>query len=101
MTNVQKTYKDKLIFLGYSDIARLTVVFPEGCQDLDLQEDGDYRAWLIRDEEVEVPEHYKKVLEGTHWLKVYDDEDRVAYIHAKTIEIYRAGMRGILIRAID
>ena len=97
-------YKEKSVPLGGSDIAALIAV---GITDEKLNSqvikfggDGNYNAWLVTDEEVEIPKHYEKVGTFNFWLKIYDDEGLVYKSTAKYIEIYRAGSYGILIREV-
>lgn len=77
-----------------------------------MGEDGDYHAYLVDrrnpdDKDVVIPKHYTKQFIAEHWLDIYDDEERTCTIHAAghTINVYRSGLRGILIeietRTID
>lgn len=109
------SYKDRVIYLGGSDIASLLL---RGCSKilkdrkndedwqiepkiLELNGDGLYRSYFVN-ENIEIPKHYKKVYECLHWLWIYDDDRKVANIKCKDnkIEVYRAGDYGILIKAI-
>ena len=100
-----ENYKNKSIDLGISDYATLILV---GCrkdeglktESLLFGEDGSYSAWLVDDETVAIPDHYKLVATFNGWLKVYDDDGLTAYLKSKTIEIYRAGSFGVLVRII-
>ena len=92
-------YKVVLVSLGYSDIADLTVRFPMQANTLHFGGDASYSAYVITDAQ-EVPAHYTKVLEGAYWCTIYDDEEGMLKIYADTIEIYRAGEMGCLIRLI-
>ena len=99
-------YKEKSIPLGGSDIAALIAV---GITDAKLNSqvikfggDGTYNAWLVTDENVEIPEHYDKVATFDWWCKIYDDK-KLVYSSAHTyryVEIYRAGRFGVLIREL-
>lgn len=92
-------YKDKTYRIGGSDIASLTVRFPMSAEVLKLGIDGSYKGYVVFNDEATIPEHYKKVLGGTHWCKIYDDYDLVMVVHGETIDIYRAGEAGVLIHA--
>lgn len=85
--------------LGASEIASLTVRFPMQVNMLHFGEDGRYTAHIITEAQ-EVPAKYKKVADGTHWCKIYDDEELMAEFRADKIEIYRAGGWNCLIRLI-
>lgn len=98
-----KSYKEcDKISIGQSDIAALILV---GCRNeegvvsepLHFGEDGEYHAYIIDCEEVEIGSHYKKVAIFHHWLKIYDDDSRVFYRLAREINIYRAGDFGCII----
>lgn len=95
-----KTYKDNKYLIGVSDIASLTLRSPLGASTLNFMEDGTYYAWIVDDSSVTIPDHYKKVYECNHWLKIYDDTSLQIEFTAKHIEIYRAGDFGCLIRVI-
>lgn len=91
-------YKGLTMPLGYSDTARLVLSSTDGVQALPLGGDGDYKAYII-DERTPVPEHYTLHSEHRYWLKVYDDELCMLYIHyCSTIQVYRSGTYGILIQ---
>lgn len=49
-------------------------------------------------EETKVPDHYEKVADGECWIKIYDDESLTLELNAHSIEVYRAGSLGCLIR---
>lgn len=99
-----KNYKDyEKKFIGASDIATLVAV---GCCENGLKtgmihfgSDGSYSAYIV-DQDAEIAEHYKKVDSFTDWLKIYDDESMVFYVHGKEINIYRAAEMGCIIQAI-
>ena len=102
-------YKDHRLTLGSSDIASLVLVGPRKYDEeeigvqasmLEFGSDGDYRAWYVTDEALEIPSHYEKVAETFCWLKIYDDRELVGKIEADRIEVYRAGEMGCLVRAI-
>ena len=90
-------YKDYSQSLGFSDIANLTLRVADKSIILQFGEDGEYKTYVI-DQETEVPSHYHLVDEGSHWLKIYDDEKLVGYFVADDIKVYRAGERGCLIQ---
>ena len=99
-----KTYKEyKRMTLGYSDIATLMLV---GFKDEDIASeflhfgsDGNYSAYVVP-EDTEIPEHYKKVAEFSHWLRIYDDDSKVADFKADEIRLFRAGDFGLIIQII-
>lgn len=95
-----KTYKENKCFIGASDIASLTLRSPMEASTLDFVEDGFYYAWIVDDPTVTIPDHYKKVYECDHWLKIYDDSELTKEFNGKHIEIYRAGDFGCLIRVL-
>lgn len=90
-------YKSVIKSIGSSDIASLTLRFPTSVEMLHFGEDNSYKAYIIT-EETEVPSHYTKVAGGTHWLKIYDDEELAIEFKANNIEVYRAGEMGCLIK---
>lgn len=92
-------YKDKVFRLGGSDIASLTVRFPVNAEILSFGSDGCYKAYVVFNDEAEMPGHYRKVLSGEHWCKIYDDDTMVLQVNGDTIDIFRAGEMGVLIRA--
>lgn len=66
-------------------------------------EDGEYDAYECFGD-VEIGEHYKKVFEGEHWLRIYDDEKATYYKNGrefeteyKKVDIYRDGDFGCII----
>lgn len=100
-----KNYKEcNTVSLGISDVAALVLVGCRGeeglvAEILKFGEDGDYRAY-IADGETEIGSHYALKATFNHWLKVYDDENLVYDVMAKTINVYRAGLRGCIIQII-
>ena len=90
-------YKSIIKVIGGSDIASLTLRFPCKVVDLRFGEDGMYTAYIIT-EETKVPDHYEKVVDGECWIKIYDDESLTLELNAHSIEVYRAGSLGCLIR---
>lgn len=100
-----KNYKEYgKVYIGSSDIAALTIV---GMSDqgltakiIDFREDGIYTAYIIDDKGI-VGDHYTKVATFNTWIKIYDDEGLKKELKVdidKKIEIYRAGMRGCIIK---
>lgn len=101
-----KSYKEfEKRYIGTSDIATLILV---GCgenglnlQELHFGEDNSYQAYICTENNVEIGEHYKKVSEFSHWLKIYDDEEKVIEFNADKITVYRAAMMGCIIHLIN
>ena len=105
-----KTYKDfEKKYIGSSDIASLVMV---GCREgegvktelLRFCEDGCYNAYIVFQtdkDEINIENHYKKVATFNHWLKIYDDDGKTFYKHAKEFNIYRAGQYGCIIQIIQ
>ncbi len=96
-------YKERYVRLGCSDYASLVVVTCNdkglSLHDLHFGGDGCYKAWIVNDKAL-IPEHYKKVIVGNSWLKIYDDETLRIVINGgykSVIEVYRAGEMGTLI----
>lgn len=101
-----KSYKDfRKDYIGFSDIASLILV---GCGEngLKLQElhfggDGTYKAYVVKEKDVEIGEHYKKVADFSSWLKIYDDEGLSYRVDADYIVVYRAAEMGCIIHAYN
>ena len=88
------------VYLGLSDIASLVVRDTNGVQELRFGGDGDYYAYECFGD-IEIGEHYKKVIEADIWLTIYDDE-RLTYKRYRPQEyskcdIYRAGDYGCIL----
>ena len=102
---MKKTYKDyKKIYIGESDRAELTLRFFNNeqkaidHQGLHFGSDGAYDAYLIIDENVDIPEHYKLVFESNSpWLEVIDDMNIITFNNIENLKIYRAGDYGCII----
>lgn len=95
-----KNYKEyPMMALGSSDIASLVARGCDNLAEIKMGGDGSYKAHYIT-EECEIPNHYEKVFECHHWIKIYDDDIMVADIRADKISLYRAGDYGIIIYAI-
>ena len=93
-----KNYKDcEQVFIGSSDIASLTLRSPMEVTTLNFGKDGDYQAYVV-DREAKIGDHYSKVYECEDWLKIYDDNELVREFKSDTIEVYRAGEMGCIIR---
>lgn len=96
------------ISIGTSDIATLIMV---GCpieesnelitKPLYFGEDGNYKAYYINEDNIDIPEHYKKVAEFSTWLKIYDDTGLTSTIKGERIEVFRAGDFGCIIKVSD
>ena len=102
---MKKNYKDfEKIFIGESDIAQLTLrYFNDDAKEVELDilhfgEDGAYNAYLIQDEEVEIPNHYQLVFDKQiSWMDIIDDTGIIAFDCPANIKIYRAGNYGCII----
>ena len=101
-----KSYKEaEKIFIGESDIAALVLVGCKGDKGvvpemLHFVEDGEYSAYLVKGNDVEIGKHYEKVATFNYWLNIYDDTKRTFSKHAKEFNIYRAGDYGCIIQMI-
>lgn len=96
-----KKYKEySKQFIGASDIASLTVRACDDVGTIEFGEDGAYYAYIV-DDDVEIPDYYKKVFETSEpWLWIYDDGVKVIEIQNEYgFVIYRAGDFGCIIRA--
>ena len=95
-----KTYKDfEKMYIGYSDIASLTIRAC-GCVDmLNFGGDNRYYAYIVN-EEIEMPKHYTKTHEFKNWIKIYDDEKLTFNVKAEKIEIYQSGSYGCIIKLL-
>lgn len=102
---MKKTYKDyKKIYIGESDRAELTLRFFNfekkaiDHQGLHFGGDNAYSAYLIIDENVEIPKHYNLVFENkTPWLDIIDDTSVITFNNIENLKIYRAGDYGCII----
>lgn len=96
------------ISIGTSDIATLIMV---GCpveesdelitKPLYFGEDGDYKAYYINEDNIDIPERYEKVAEFSTWLKIYDDTGLTSTIKGERIEVFRAYDFGCIIKVSD
>lgn len=98
-----KNYKEfKRMYIGYSNIASLTLRAPNLSHILTFGEDGAYYAYLVEGE-AEIGGHYQLEFECSHcWLWIYDDTERVMSIGdaRTTIKVYRAGLKGCIIQVL-
>ena len=96
-------YKDcRVISIGASDLASLTVIKPDGPEFLHFGEDGSYHAYLLSDGDT-LGGHYRPVMTvrseyGTTWIRICDDDGLTFRARAREITIYRAGSFGCAIR---
>lgn len=93
-------YKRASFILGDSDIAAITATMPDGPAFIKFGSDGHYDAWWVTDEAVEIPDHYSLDFTTHHWIKFFDDFAYRGTIYADTIEVYRAGSFGCIVRTI-
>lgn len=98
-----KKYKEfQKEYIGCSDIAALILAGPtsDGVSPkmLNFGEDGTYYAYMVDQEDVEIPDHYKLVYECQYWLKIYDDDGLAKEINARNIKVYEAGYFGCIIQ---
>ena len=104
---MKETYKKEITSLGSSDIAALTIT---GIKDgkltaeiLDYYIDANYKAYIVTDKGVEIPDYYDLISTWDTWIRIYDDETLVFHFHKynSKIEIYRAGDCGTIIRILE
>lgn len=100
----ENSYKFKTTFVGCSDIASLIAVGigTDGnlnTKCIDFDEDASYKCYLLCEKQ-NIPKHYKKVYEFKNWLKIYDDDGKTITLTADSLEVYRAGAMGLLIKLI-
>ena len=88
------------MFIGATDIASLTLRFPDQARMLHFGEDGEQHAYVV-DESAEIADHYKLIHAGRHWIRVYDDTGLSFEADADSILVYRAGERGCVIQLIN
>lgn len=96
------------ISIGTSDIATLIMV---GCPVEESDElitkplyfgaDGDYKAYYINEDNIDIPGHYEKIAEFSTWLKIYDDTGLTSTIKGERIEVFRAYDFGCIIKVSD
>lgn len=97
---MEKSYKENTMMFGSSDIARLIVDSPSKLEHLEFGSDGVYKAYIIDDDNAEIPSHYEKKLEVESWAHVYDDRGLVAKFAANKIIFYRAGEFSVIVQLI-
>ena len=101
-----ETYKDyPKSSIGFSDYATLILAGAGGenglkTEPLHFNYDGQYFAYIVP-EDTKIGEHYRKVAEFKHWLKIYDDTDLEKNYIAEKIIVYRAGDAGCIIQLIN
>lgn len=85
-------------YIGESDKAFLLLVSSQEEKQLTFGEDGFYSAYIVTDENCEIPDYYKKVFTCAGKLEVRDDHGQTAVFSGEQIEVYRAGEFGCIIR---
>ena len=109
-----KSYKEfDKEYIGTSDSASLILCgCPYDCKIEDMEkeslkylnfgEDGSYYAYIIKENDVEIGNHYKKVVSFKNWLKIYDDFELAKCFRINgRIDIYRAGEFGCIIHLVN
>lgn len=98
------SYKDLTITLGSSDAGdiqlHLNMNVIEDFYALHFQEDGTQKAHIVP-ESFEIPSHYSKeitLFPAESIIFVYDDDGFTYSIACNRIDVYRAGMRGCLLK---
>lgn len=92
------------VFIGSSDSARLKVIHRVGGyvskSYLNFGEDGEYEAYIV-DEKCTIPDTYelRYSFEGGY-VDLFDDEGYNVYIKGETVQIYRRGNFGCIIKII-
>ena len=104
MKERKKTYKDfEKTYIGSSDIAALTLtgMGEDGVKAEILRFGGDnsYHAYIITEDDVEIPQHYELNHEFRTWMTIFDDHEKTFKIRSKEIKVYRAGTYGCIIHA--
>ena len=95
-----ETYKNlRKRFIGYSDIASLTIRSCDKVAALDFAYEGSYYAYVVEGE-VEIPPQYVPVFDGSFWLKIFDDSELAFRFYGRAyskVTVYRAGETGCII----
>lgn len=92
------------VFIGGSDSARLEVIHATehgvSTHYLNFGEDGDYKAYVV-DEKCTIPDTYELrcAFEGG-CVDLFDDEGYNVHIEGETVQIYRRGDFGCIIKII-
>ena len=92
------------VYIGSSDSARLKVIHRVGDyvskSYLNFGEDGDYKAYVV-DEKCTIPDTYELrcAFEGG-CVDLFDDEGYNIHIEGETVQIYRRGDFGCIIKII-
>lgn len=92
------------VFIGSSDSARLEVIHRAGDyvskSYLNFGEDGEYEAYIV-DEKCKIPDTYelRYSFEGGY-VDLFDDGGYNVYIEGETVQIYRRGDFGCIIKII-
>ena len=86
------------IYIGGSDGASLVLASYGKVEYLNFGEDGDYHAYMLP-AECPIPDHYTIRTVTRGFLRIYDDDQMVVKLYGD-FEVYRAGMRGCIIREI-
>lgn len=99
-----KTSDYEKVFIGGSDRARLRVIHRVGDyvlkSYLNFGEVGEYEAYIV-DEKCTIPDTYelRYSFEGGY-VDLFDDEGYNVYIKGETVQIYRRGNLGCIIKII-
>lgn len=101
-----KNYHDcKRLYFGESDIAQLILRTDNGVKTINFGEDGEYSAYFIDGENVDIPAHYACVIdEECAWLWIYDDINCTQKLNFKKdmrLRVYRAGEYGCIIQITE
>lgn len=92
------------VFIGSSDSARLEVIHTTENgrlkSYLNFGEDGDYKAYVV-DEKCVIPDTYELIctFEGGY-VNIFDDSWNHVFIEGETVQIYRRGDFGCIIKII-
>ena len=88
----------RLIPIGSSDTATLTIQDANGSCELHMGKDGEYAA-LLADGTVQVPKEYRLVHSASGWMEIHDYHCLRVSIEAPEICIYQGKNCNILIQA--